>query len=417
MNETDADIVSAVRGEFQSVPPARLGIAVSGGSDSTALLHILARCFDPGSVKLFVATVDHGLRKESAKEARGVAKLAKKMGVSHTILKWQGWDGSGNLQDQARRARYQLLSDWAKSNEIAVLALGHTADDQAETVLMRLARSAGVSGLSAMSARRTQDSITIQRPLLSLTRQELRTYLMRQDVGWTDDPSNDDLRFDRIKARRALEILEPLGITANVLADVAQNLGQAREALDWYSFLTARDIARVDGGDVVLDLRQFRTLPDEIARRLLTRAIVWISGADYPPRRSPVNDVLDAMRHGRAATLGGCHIFGVGNTIWICREFNAVCEHRCSVDAIWDQRWRLNGDDTAGCEVRPLGHQGLMQCTNWRQTGRPHAALAATPSAWRDDELIAAPLAGLAAGWHAELLGGSEEFFASLLSH
>ncbi len=417
MSADDADILAMVRAQFHATPPARLAVAVSGGGDSTALLHILARCFDPDPVELFALSVDHGLRPEAADEAAQVGVLANRLGVRHEVLKWTGWDGSGNLQDQARRARYRLLTDWAKANEIAVLALGHTADDQAETVVMRLARSSGVTGLAGISARRTVNGVTICRPMLGLGRNQLRTYLRRNDVAWSEDPSNVDLRYDRIKARQTLELLEPLGVTATALSNVARNMSKAREALDWYSFLAARELAVINGGDVVLELHKYRTLPDEIARRLLQRAFQWISGAEYPLRRAPMTAALDAVREGQSTTLGGCRAFRQDRRIWICREFNAVRRTRTGCREIWDGRWRLHGGDGRGCELRPLGRRGLMMCPDWRQTGRPHAALTASPSVWRDDDLVAAPLAGMANGWQAELTGGSEEFFASLLSH
>jgi tRNA(Ile)-lysidine synthase len=413
----DADFLSTVAARFGAAPPARLGVAVSGGSDSVALLHILSRCFEPGRVKLLVATVDHGLRPEAAQEAETVAALAGQLGHAHFTLRWTGWDGCGNMQDAARRARYRLLGEWARSHRIAVLAVGHTADDQAETVLMRLARSAGVTGLAAMPERRTMHGITIIRPMLGLARADLRDYLTRNALGWAEDPSNSDLRYDRIKARRALQALAPLGLTVKALANVAQNMASAREALDWYSFLAARDIAVIDGGDVALDLRQFRTLPCETARRLLLRSMTWIGGGEYPPRSAALKEVLDAARQGRSATLAGCRILRHDDKIWICREYNAVRREICAVGDTWDSRWHLNGKNGAGCEVRPLGRRGLMACGDWRETGRPRAALIASPAVWRDDTLIAAPLAGMAAGWRAHLTGGGEEFFASLLSH
>lgn len=417
MSAANADILTAVRAQFHAAPPARLGVAVSGGGDSTALLHILTQCFDPGQVELFAATVDHGLRPEAADEAREVGVLARRLGISHEVLRWQGWDGAGNLQDQARRARYRLLADWAKSHAIAVIALGHTADDQAETVLMRLARSSGVSGLSAMPARRAIHGITVFRPLLGISRAELRDYLTRNDVAWVDDPSNDDLRFDRIKARRALEVLEPLGITARSLADVARNMRQAREALDWHCFLAARDLVVINGGNVVLDLSKFRTLPEEIARRLLLRALMWISGAEYPPRSAPMRDALKAIQYGQSLTLSGCRVLRQGGQVWICREFNAVRNTHSPCAHIWDGRWQMSGVDSDRCEVRPLSQHGLSQCADWRETGVPNAALIASPAIWKGDDLVAAPLAGMANGWSAELVGGTEEFFASLLSH
>jgi len=411
------DILTTVRKQFHASPPEKLGIAVSGGGDSVALLHILAHCFQPDQVRLYAATVDHGLRPEAAEEARQVGELAKSLGVAHETLKWQDWDGRGNLQDQARRARYRLLSDWARSNGLFDVALGHTADDQAETVLMRLIRSAGVTGLAGMPVRRTVHGIGVFRPLLSIAREDLRAYLRQNGVGWAEDPSNDDLQYDRVKVRRALEVLQPLGLTAQSLAGVAHNMNKAREALDWYCFLGAREMVTILDGNVVVDLHKFRTLPDEIGRRLLQRALVWISGAEYAPRRAAMADALEAAKLGQSTTLCGCRILRQGKRIWICREYNAVRRVHAACDQLWDRRWRLFGGDGADCEVRPLGQRGLMLCPQWRETGVPNAVLAASPSVWRGDDLVAAPLAGMANGWTAELVAGGEDFFTSLLSH
>lgn len=417
MNKADADILAQVRSAFGNAPPARLGVAVSGGGDSVALLHILTRCFAPGTVALFAVTVDHGLRPESPDEAMQVKEMCAELMVPHTTLRWKSWDGVGNLQERAREARYQLISEWAKSQDIAVFAVGHTADDQAETMLMRLARSSGVDGLAAMPLNRTLFGITLIRPLLGLARQDLRGYLTRNDVDWAEDPSNKNAAYERVRTREALKELAPLGITAKVLSDVAGNMDQAREALDWYTFLSARDLASVNGGDVLFDLRQFRALPGEIARRLLVRSIAWIGGTVRGPRRAPVNLALESIRAGRSTTLAGCNVLRHDNRVWVCREYNAIRSTRCSVDAFWDQRWQLVGPAAPGLEIRVLGQDGLNECPDWRATGRPRAALIASPAVWRGDTLIAAPLAGKTAGWTAQLVAGEEEFFATLISH
>lgn len=412
-----ADILSVVRAQFHDTPPERLGIAVSGGGDSMALLHILAHSFGPGQVELHAATVDHGLRPEAADEAALAGGLAKQLGIDHSVLKWDRRVSGGNLQDRAREARYRLLADWAKSRKISVLALAHTADDQAETVLMRLARSAGVTGLAAMPARRTMHGVTLFRPLLDVTRADLRSYLRQRNIDWAEDPSNADPKFDRIKARQALELLEPLGVTADALSGVARNMTQAREALDWYTFLAARDLATVDGGNVVLDLQSFRALPGEIARRLVLRSVSWINGSHYPPRSQTMTQALTALRQGKPTTLAGCQALRQGPQIWIFREYNAVRKTRCLPEQPWDGRWKVSGRESADCEVRALGRHGLMFCDNWRETGRPHASLLASPAVWSGDDLVAAPLAGMPNGWSAELADGAEAFYASILTH
>lgn len=417
MRQNEAELVSGLRAQFPAKLPERLGIAVSGGSDSIALLHLAHRCFIDEDIRIFAATVDHGLRPEAAAEAAWVAQVASDLGIAHETLVWTGWDGAGNLQDQARRARYALLTQWARRHQIATVALAHTADDQAETLLMRLGRAAGVSGLAAMPQRRMQDGVVLIRPLLGVTRAALREFLTGAGLDWRDDPSNEDIRYDRIKARKALETLQPLGLDARVLAEVAANMASAREALDWFTFLAARDLAVIDAGDIILDLRGFRTLPDEIARRLLLHAVCWIGGGEYSPRRAAVASVMAALRQGRSAQLNGCLIVNRGRHVWIIREFKAVEALRARIGEVWDGRWVLSGPVIAGAEIRALGLEGLARCPDWRSTGRPHAALLATPAVWQGDDLIAAPLAGNPNGWTARPEGGEEDFYASLLSH
>ncbi len=423
-NDTSG-LLGGVSAHFLPSPPNRLGVAVSGGGDSVALLHLLTRFCQSQGTALFAVTVDHGLRAVSADEAQSVAHLCKALNVPHTILRWTGWDHTGNLQDQARRARYLLMTEWACQNDIPVLALGHTSDDQAETVLLRLSRGAGVDGLAAMATRRVHNGVTLVRPLLDVSRAQLRAYLGHHDLKWSDDPSNDDPRFDRIKMRNALQVLAPLGITAPVLAQVAEQMGKARDALDWHSFLAARETSHVVDGDIVIDLKRFRTLPEEIARRLLVRAVMWVSGSEYPPRRNAMSDLIAAIRAGRRFTLDGSIVSRHQGNIWISREYNAVRDLAARPDETWDQRWHVQCLETDGeappdvddVEVRALGQEGLAQCPDWRETGRPRVGLLASPSIWRGDDLVSAPLAGRAEGWNVALSRSGEEFFAALLSH
>lgn len=414
----DADTLRAeVRVRLPDPLPCRLGVAVSGGSDSTALMRLLADIAQQEQLELHAATVDHGLRPESASEALATAALAQRWGIPHEILKWQGWDRVGNLQDQARRARYRLLVAWAKAKGLQAIALGHTADDQAETVLMRLARAAGVSGLSAMSGSRKEGGIALLRPLLTTTREHLRDYLTAQDISWIDDPSNQDQRFDRIKARQVLSGLDQIGITAANLSRVAENMAQAREALARYTQESAVRCIQVSDGDLCLDRGDFETLPEEIRRRLVIASVLWIAGAGYPPRHNAVDQVMDAISSGQTTTLGGCILVPEGKKTWICRELNAIRDQRARPLEPWDRRWIVSGPNHADAEIRALGEDGIRQLENWRSTGKPRTVVLSTPAVWAGDTVLAAPLASFANEWRVELLPERSDFAALILSH
>lgn len=397
-------------------PVSGLGVAVSGGSDSLALMLCAAKWAASRDIAFRAVTIDHGLRAEAAREAGEVAAIARAHGIAHDIVPWGGWTGQGNLQDQARQARYALISDWAHGVGIRHVALGHTADDQAETLLMRLARGAGVDGLSAIPEQRLFQGVTFLRPLLDIGRGELRDWLAAQGQDWIDDPSNEDARFDRVKARQALDVLAPLGIGRAQLAVVAANMAEARKALNWYVYLAAREIARLESGDVVIALEGFRALPEEIKRRMLAHALCWISGAPYPPRRRPLVDLVNKALNGEGATLHGCRLLPGRDEIRLTREFNAVAGLRSEVGTTWDGRWRFAGPaGDGGLEIAALGEAGLSQCPDWRETGMPRASLLACPAVWRGDRVVAAPLAGLANGWRQVLARDEEEFLSALM--
>lgn len=393
----------------------RLGVAVSGGGDSMALLHLLKICSEENGVTLAAATVDHRLRPEAAEEAASVAEVCQSLGIPHETLRWEGWDGSGNLQAEARAARYRLLGAWAVRHGLDSVALGHTLDDQAETFLMRLAREAGVDGLSAMRALFERDGAQFWRPVLALERAALRAFLVRHGFGWRDDPSNEDESFDRVKARRALDALAPLGIGRGTLQGVAQNLAAASQALRRYSRETAERIARVEGGDVVFAAPGLFAADPEIRRRLLAHAVVWVASAAYAPRREALAGLEHALGAGRPHTLHGCRITADGGEVRIAREFDAVKDVEAGLGGLWDNRWRVTGPG-ARLAIRALG-DAVKDCPDWRHAGLPRASLMASPAVWEGDRLIAAPVAGFEAGFSAVIDAGASDFFTSILSH
>jgi len=410
----DGHLLALARNAFGALMPDAAGVAVSGGGDSMALLDLLARVQRDLGGSLRAVTVDHGLRPESAEEAGNVARFCARHGIAHDTLVWRPGEIRGNLSEQARRARYGLIADWARRNGLAHVAVGHTADDRAETFLIELSREAGIDGLTSMRPHWHADGIHWSRPLLSVGREALRAYLRRQGIGWTDDPTNEDARYQRVRARRALGALAPLGVTAGGLARVAGHLAAARGELVALAVRVADEIAAEDAGEIAFDRAAWRDLGPETARRLVRGALRWLNSAEHAPRGPEIARLEMAIAEGRDATLAGCHLRVTETQLRFTREPKAVAGMETATDALWDGRWRLAGPHEPGLRVRALGAEGLRRCADWRATDHSRAALVVTPAVWRGDALVAAPAAGLCSGWRVEIVA---DFRSFLLSH
>lgn len=394
--------------------PKRLGVAVSGGSDSMALLDLMAFQARLKGFEIFAVTVDHGLRAEAKEECAFVTAFCATRGIPHTILHWDGWDGVGNLQAKARKARYALIQDWAARKGVDWISLGHTREDQAETVLMRLARRSGVDGLAGMPEHFDRGGLHFIRPLLAQSRADLRDYLRYRKIDWCEDPSNEDDSFERVRARKASAVLADLGIDAEALIRVAWHAQSAKWALDHYLVTEVREngLVEEDRGDLILPENTpvpGAEAPNEIHRRAMNAAIRWINGAEYPPRAMSLIHMSAAMIDTDRHTLAGCVFLRLKgrrryeNKLRITREYNAVKDLVCPTDQLWDGRWLLDGDHDNSLEIRALG--AAVKDTPWRETGMPRPSLLASPAIWRGNELIAAPLAGLENGWTANATG------------
>lgn len=292
-------------------------VAVSGGADSLALMHLLAEwARASGKAPPIVLTVDHGLQAGSAAAARAVVAAAKAAGLPAHGLKWTGTKPDADLEAAARAARYRLMGNWCRRRRIGALYVAHNREDQAETVLLRLARGSGLDGLAGMQARAPFplsgfDDLTVLRPLLDIGRDELRAVLTERGIAWHDDPMNADPRFARVRMRQAWPALEAAGLTAARIADAASHLGRARKALEVATadFLAAH--ARQADGQVLLDATALATAPREIGLRALAACLARVSGAEYRPRFERLERLYDAIltgRVGKGRTLSGCRI-------------------------------------------------------------------------------------------------------------
>jgi tRNA(Ile)-lysidine synthase len=387
---------------------APLGLAVSGGGDSMALLHLAMQA----GCAVRAATVHHGLRPEAGAEAAMVARACAALGVPHVTLHWH-WDGQGNLPDAARRGRLALLSQWAARQGLATVALGHTRDDVAETLLMRLDRKAGVDGLAAMAPRRDAGGIAFLRPLLAVGRQELRDWLIARGIAWADDPTNDDPAYDRARARARLA----RDGGAEALAALAQGFAALRAGHDDRTAALVRAHVQIDRGDVVIPAAALAAMGGEARRRILQAALLWIGSAEYGPRAAALARFADEIVNGRPAALGGVAARGAKGITRFCREPRAVAATACPAGQVWDGRWCLEGPENNGLTIRALGEAGLRLCPDWRATGLPRLSLLASPAVWQDGALVAAPLAGLAQGWTARTIPPGGVLAQAALSH
>jgi tRNA(Ile)-lysidine synthase len=325
--------LSAVEAErlFQPLANASaLVLAISGGGDSTALLLLAARwsARRPNRKtlpKLLAVTIDHGLRAQSAREARTVKRLARTLGVPHRTLRWQGRKPRTGLQETARVARYRLLEAAALRVNAGYVVTAHTLDDQAETVLMRLLRGSGISGLAAMraiaplpvaTAVPRKRGVLLARPFLDVPKARLVATLDHAGIAYADDASNRDPRFTRSRLREVMPALAREGLDASRIALLARRLARAEWALERAVDAAAaavaerastelagarvrRDPARRDAGPIAFGAEKFFALPHEIALRLLGRAVAHV-GCEGAPRLGK----LEALYEGLSAMAG-----------------------------------------------------------------------------------------------------------------
>ncbi len=265
----------------------RILIGVSGGIDSVALLHLLRELAPTWRLALHVAHLDHGLREESSEEATFVAELAARWNISATVERRpvdaicarEGW----SLEEGARRVRYEFFLDVARRQSASCVALAHTADDQAETVLMRLLRGAGLLGLGAIPAKRALEGpIGIARPLLDVWRRELLAYIETEQLPYRSDPSNEETRFTRNRIRHELLPMIERDYNPNIRAALVQ---LAQQSASDYAYLQEaagrvwKRVVKVSQPDrVVMRIAVFLSQPEALQRQLVRQAIQQVRG-------------------------------------------------------------------------------------------------------------------------------------------
>ena len=363
-----------------------VGVAVSGGSDSVALLLALCKIIPAKNLK--AVTVDHGLRTEAASEAEWVSQLCSTMGVDHNTLKANNLALGPNLQARARDVRYSLLANWGQNCD--VICLGHSQTDVAETFLMRLSRGSGVDGLASMASGWDHQNLSWARPFLGLSREELRQYLKANNQAWCDDPSNDDLKYKRVQIRQSQNQLDQLGLSTSRLAKTANRMSDVREALTFALKNIRPQLMQNDLGDVLLDRVKLAEIPTAFSERIMAEALCWVGQQSYRPRNLSLRRVIVTKI---TRSLHGCVVIPQpDNFLRITREHKSVESEEVSCPAIWDGRYYAPNYGK-GYKIKSLGRVGLSVCSDWRSVNRPQTALIVSPSIWKGDQLISAPLA------------------------
>lgn len=260
-----------------------VALAVSGGADSMALMHLFAAWRRghtlPDGRHDLVLTVDHGLRPEAADEVEFVLQAAEGLGFKALGLALAAFEAGPGLQARAREARYKAMGGAMREAGITQLLTGHTLNDQAETVLMRLKRGSGVDGLAAMAAAQGLFGVEIYRPLLGVTRARLRAHLKSAGLTWVEDPSNNNPDFERVALRNLLEEIDAEGDLRAGMARSARRLRRSREALEAWTVSALTEIAHVSPlGSVTLSIDRILALPEEIKLRVLGRVIRGVGG-------------------------------------------------------------------------------------------------------------------------------------------
>jgi len=385
----DSDLSGAFDAFDLAISP-KIIVAVSGGGDSLALLTLLARHLP--SSRLVAVTVDHGLRPESADEARYVARLCSARSIRHITLRWAGDKPATGVAAAAREARYRLLRQAAADHGASIVLTGHTEDDQAETVAMRAARGEG-RGLAGMAPATLLDGgIWLLRPLLGVRREALHALLRAEGVEWIDDPSNENVSSERVRVRRWLaDGAERDALLRRAAAAAAERIElghHAAEAIQRHASAPCPGLLRLEPAFI----RDADRPAGVYALRLM---LATSGGRTVLPEEERVAALLDRLaERPMRATLSGAVVDSRRGGVFVHREGRGLPEPCAPVDGdVWDGRYRIAGErPPASTVIAPTGPAQAARLTSGIDEDAPpalmRAALAAEPSLWREDAWV-----------------------------
>lgn len=378
LSSTEMDGLMAGLGPFEGEP--HIAVAVSGGADSLALTLLCKKWADMRRGTVSALSVDHGLREGSTDEIKQLEKWLMARGIEHTALTWKGDKPRTGLQAAARIARYDLLENWCRRNEVLHLLLGHHLDDQAETFLLRLAHNSGLDGLAGMARIIEKSHVRLLRPFLTTSKARLCATLNAASQPWLEDPSNENEDFERIRIRNSVPKLAGLGLTPVNICETVGRMAQMRIALEAEaSKLLAISCSVDSAGYACFDAVKLFSGPDEISVRAMARALLCVGGTVYAPRLEKLERLLEKMKAAhrdfnvtwKGATLAGCRILPLKSRseamiFMVCREERSLpvsMPVSGSMAILWDNRFHLHLTGHVSAEngdtcIQPLGQNG-----------------------------------------------------------
>jgi tRNA(Ile)-lysidine synthase len=358
-----AEALNTLTGIFDGLTGVpRLAVAVSGGSDSMALLHLVAQWSlqQNGPSHVFALTVDHGLRSGSDFEAMHVARWCAALQVPHVSLSWLGEKPTSGIQAKARQARYDLLARWCRENAVPVLMTGHTADDQAETVYMRQRRTSSVKSLAGIWPENQWLNVRVLRPLLAMRRETLRLYLQSLGAEWLDDPSNDNPKFERVRVRQAL-----VGVSIENLNAVATASQQAVQDMRVLMKAWKANFWTVDDYGVVRLKRQALQFESMALQNSILGQAIQIAGDGGAPDAAGLDALAAWVQQGALGrrSLNGAIVNGRQNVVEVMREPGRLRDRWVTVpesgEIVFDGRFHITAP--AGSSVGPIGFPAQLK--------------------------------------------------------
>ena len=402
-----------------------IGLAVSGGGDSMAMLHLASEWANVKKKVIKVVTVNHNLRNEAKKEAIFTREFVKKLGHNHTILEWKKLSDGGNLQAEASFARKKLISNWAKLNNIKTVLVAHTLDDQVETILMRFTRGSGVDGLVGMKKILKLKGIFWFRPLLTISRDDLRKFLKIKKIQWIEDPTNEDRKYLRVKARDVILQLQQFGINTDLVINTSIRMENARRVLnDVATEAFNKYVTLKNWGDVEVNREIFNSFREDTFLRILAGIIKGISGSIYRPRYKDLINFTEAIinKNFKARTLCGVLVRAMNEKKIVFRRepsFPFFVSDLQSKEFIWDGRWQISVSRSLRKfeQIGPLTSDGYQQIKNYIKINKSIEGFLSTPTLFKKDIVVSAPMLNYGDVFSCKLKYSKKQFINCFITH